>query len=278
MPTVKCLAPWFGSNRMLGAHVGRLLGDCAWVGVGFAGGMAELLHLKARTLVVNDLHAHVIHLARVVADPKLGPLLYRRLRRVPLHPLVLEAAQRFCAAHEPDWQRMTDDERLNCAEFYFVACWQARSGLAGTDGEFRGGVPVRWEASGGDSAVRYQSAIRSLVAWRRVLSRATFTTLDIFEFLRKAKDREGHGLYIDPPFPGAGDVYRHKFDADKQRALAAAVANFRNTRVVIRYYDHPLIRELYADWHWTKLAGRKQTNDSAPEVLITNFAPEAIGE
>jgi hypothetical protein len=44
-------------------------------------------------------------------------------------------------------------------------------------------------------------------------------------------------------------------------------------RVVCRFYDHPLVRELYPEqrWTWRHLAGgRKQTNGDAPEVLLLN--------
>jgi hypothetical protein len=41
---------------------------------------------------------------------------------------------------------------------------------------------------------------------------------------------------------------------------------------VCRFYDVPLVRELYpADrWEWRHLEGRKQTNEAAPEVLLVN--------
>jgi hypothetical protein len=45
-----------------------------------------------------------------------------------------------------------------------------------------------------------------------------------------------------------------------------------DTRVVCRFYDHPLIRELYgADrWTWLQLDGRTQANYGAPEVLLVS--------
>lgn len=43
-------------------------------------------------------------------------------------------------------------------------------------------------------------------------------------------------------------------------------------RVVCRWYDTPLIRELYPEgpWSWHRLVGRKQTNAPGPEVLLTS--------
>ena len=120
MSTITTLAPWFGSNRMLASEVGKSLQGCRWVGVVFAGGMSELLHIDAPTMVVNDLHRHVINLARVVGDEVLGPKLYRRLRRLTFHPDELRTAQFLCDGWERVEEVHTPEARLKWAENYFV--------------------------------------------------------------------------------------------------------------------------------------------------------------
>jgi DNA adenine methylase len=283
--TTTALAPWFGSNRMLARHVGAELDGCSWVGVVFAGGMSELAHIGARSIVANDLHRHVVNLARVTRDPVLGPKLYRRLKRELFHPGVLAEAQARCVARDARLPKaptgagllftdepVEDAPELDWAADYFVSQWMTRSGSAGTDAEFRGGISGRWDAGGGDSAVRYQSAVNSLVAWRRILKRCNFTSLDCFDFIAKVHDKPGIGIYSDAPFPDAGDPYRHKFTESHQRRLAKALGEFTEARVVIRFYDHPLIRELYPADRWTCIerVGRTQANGSAAEVLILN--------
>lgn len=272
--TTTALAPWFGSNRLLAHRVGELLAGCEWVGVPFAGGMSELAHITARTLLVNDLHRGVINLAVTLADPKLGPKLIRQLRRVPVDGDVLAAAQVRCQARmavgRPHRDEMPD---LAFAGDYFVCAWMGRNGTAGTGREFNSGLSVRWDAGGGDSAVRFRSATESLTEWQAIMRRCTFTILDVFAFLDRCKDAPRHGLYLDPPFPGPGDDYKHKFTETDQRKLAARVAAFERTRVVVRFYDHPLIRELYPEREWTwhhPEGGRTQANKAAPEVLIVN--------
>jgi DNA adenine methylase len=266
---ITALAPWFGSNRLLAHRVGELLEGCNWVGIPFAGGMSELAYITARTIVVNDLHRHVINLATIAAHPMLGPKLYRRLKRIPFHPLSLAEAQAHCREFEPGAQA-----DFAAAAAYFVASWMGRNGKAGTDDEFSGGLALRWNAGGGDSAVRYRSAVHALVSWRRVFARCTFSALDAFAFLEKCKDAHGHGIYCDPPFPGPGDAYRHKFDERQHGLLAERLQGFTRARVVCRFYDHPLVRELYVQecWEWIELVGRKQTNEDAPEVLLVNRA------
>jgi DNA adenine methylase len=263
--TVTAIAPWFGSNRMLAEHVGRHLAGCEWVAVPFAGGMAELPHIPARTVVVNDLHRRVMNLASVIATDE---TIESELENKPFHPDVLAAAQAYCR----DVEAGASPDPREWAIQYFVAVWMGRSGKAGTDDEFKGKLALRWEAGGGDSAKRYQSAVEAIGTFRQTMRRCTFSTLDAFEFLDKCKDRPRHGIYCDPPFPGPGDAYKHKIAEAGQRRLAGVLAGFRQCRVVCRFYDHAMIRELYPEtlWTWDRLRGRDQANGEKPEVLIVS--------
>lgn len=270
------VVPWFGCNRLLGHTVGEELRGCKWIGIPFSGAMPELAQIKASTIIVNDLHRHVINLAAVAGCPRLGPKLYRQLRRLPFHPEVLAAAQLASEYNEglsrESWLAMSDDEKTGVAVSYFVSQWMGRSGKGGTDNEFSGKLPVRWNANGGDSNTRYRSAVKSLIAWRRVLERCNFSTLDAFEFLDTVNDEPRHGIYCDPPFPDKGEEYKHKFTEAQQRQLALCLFQFKQTRVVCRFYDHPLIRELYpaSHWTWRFQRGRDQANQAKPEVLLIN--------
>jgi len=277
MSGVMCVAPWFGSARMVGQHAGKALKGCEWIGVPFAGGMAELIHFDARTMLISDLHWQVLNLAETAAHRIYGPQLYRRLNRILFHEATLSHAQMQCL----DYWGVEPPDEIPCLEAavdYFVAVWMNRSALAGTDGEFRGGLPVRWDAGGGDSAVRYRSAIKALIAFRRTLQRCNFVMLDAFLFLDKVHDRPGHGLYIDPPWLQDGGGYKHKFDEAAHRRLAPQLAAFKQTRVVVRAGDHPLVRELYpADlWDWQMMDGRTQANKTKSEVLLIRNGTETF--
>lgn len=274
LPAIGAIAPWFGSARLLGPAVGQLLKGANWVGIPFAGSMAEIPHIRARTIVVNDLHKGVITLARVVADESLGPKLYRRLRRHALHPDDLAESQSVCRMMEEvsdSCDALDEETILRWAEHMFVASWLARSGSAGTKSEFDAKLALRWAAGGGDSAVRFQSAIRSINAWRRSLRRATFSSVDAFAFLAKCKDLPQHAIYCDQPFPGGpGDKYKYHFTLKQTEQLSQELLRFGQARVVSRFYDHPIVRDLYpeSEWTWHHLSGRKQTNAAAPEVLL----------
>lgn len=280
-PKISALASWFGGNRVAGETVGKVLGRLKWCGVGFMGGAPELRHIDTAAGVANDLHRHVINLARVVADPDRFAEMRRLLEDALFHPDVLFTAQRRCIEREEamrpsmfgEAREMPEAPDLYWARDYFIACWMGRGGHAGRDWEFSQGLSVRFTSSGGDSVTRFRSAIDSLPAWHEILKRRwNFTTYDIFEFIRRVADEPGHGLYLDPPWPDAGREYTHKFTDAMQRKHRAWVEVFANVRVVMRYGDHPLIRELYSGkwWRWIEQTTTNQEGNEVREVLIVN--------
>lgn len=248
---------------MLAQNVGSLIGKRIWVGIPFGGGMPEVQYINARTIIVNDKHLHVINLARCIKDDTLREILYARLMGEPFHPESLKQAQKWCLEN-PSFPIPS----VVAAENYFIAVWMNRSGLAGTRTEFSGNLSVRWTGEGGDSNTRYRSAIESLEAWSRVFVRCNFTTLDVFDFLAEVLDIGSNALYLDPPFPDVGGSYLHTFSEDDHRALASWLNRYRNIRIVCRFYDHPLIRELYSDWTWHHQTERDQANQAKDAVLL----------
>ena len=275
---VGCLAPFFGSNRMLAPEVGRLLRGCTWVGVPFVGSFAEVPLIEARTIVCNDLHCHLMNLAKVAADPLLGPALRFRLRKTPFADLELRQAQSHCrelelAMVDGGWD---GEPNLDWAVDYFIAAWTSRNGLAGTKGEFKAPLSVRWDAQGGDSVRRFRNAAAGLVAWADVLQRCTLLCMDALEFLERCKDLPLTGIYCDPPFLGAGDAYKHRFGEHEHARLAQKLVGFRFATVVARLYETDDVGRLYPEgkWAYNRFKGRKQTNRDAPEVLLSRNAKE----
>lgn len=275
---ITTLVPWHGSNRTLAHLVGERLSGCTWVHVPFCGGMCEIGYIEAATILVGDVHRHVINLARVVRDYHKNVLLRDMLSKTAYHPDELAEAQAKCrlveAAHASD--RGCPYSDLEWAHAYFVATWMARNGMAGTRDEFDASYSLRWCDGGGDSAMRFRNATWALADWCTVFQRCTFVLEDVFTSAVNGhdKDEERHGRYWDAPFPGPGDRYKHPFDESKQRRLAELAHILKRSPIVIRYYDHPLIRELYPQdtWHWEYNDGRRQTNEAGPEVLISRRA------
>lgn len=279
---IRALAPWFGANRELAETVGELLGPRAWVGVPFMGGGSELPHIRAREGVANDLHAQVVNLARVIRDPDLCAELAGMLDRTLVHVGEYREAQERCRERveaiaggslfgkpaTPD--ALAAGPSVVLAFDYFVCCWMGPGGFAGKASEFGSFFPVRWTSSGGSTARRFRSAVESLPAWCKALRSWTFLSVDAFEFLDRVVDQADHAIYCDPPWPDAGREYAHAVsDARFHERLERRLREFQRCAIVVRYGDHPLIRELYGDgWAWLNLESINQAGRGVPEALI----------
>jgi len=277
---VSAIAQWHGSCRASSERIGSKLGDIVWCGVPFAGGMPELPYIRTRTGIANDLHRHLINLAKVIRTRPSD--LIERLNAMVFHPDELAAAQAICKTkehqHKGDLFGMgeikitpTHTPDIDWAVAYFVAAWMTRGGNAGTKKEFASGLSVRFSGGGGGSAVRFRSAIDSILGWSRVLDRWEFSTLDVFEFLDKVEDSPKVGLYLDPPWPTLGKNYAHGVDDGFHKRLHDRLADFRSVRIVIRYGVHPIIDRLYKNKSWTRdeSTTRNSGNNEVAEVILS---------
>lgn len=272
------LAPWFGADLSIAETAAKLIGKRSWVGIPFAGGCSIIPFIETRSGLAADLHRHIINLARVIRDPELFHDLEDRLHKTLFHPDELAAAQRRCMDREiPASGTLFDrpcaetlDGDVGWAADYFVSAWMGRGGHAGKRSEFTQGLAVRFSSTGGDSARRFRSAIESVESWSMALRDWQFACIDCWEFLDRVKDDPKHALYIDAPWPDAGDEYTHRFTDADQRHLRDRLERFERIRIVVRYGEHPLVRELYGHtkWGWIPNASRNQKNNIIDEVLI----------
>jgi DNA adenine methylase len=274
---VRAIAPWFGAKRNLAPIIVELLGPHSAYWEPFCGSMAVLLAKPTcRCESVNDLHGDLINLARVIQDPRAGPRLYRRLRRVLMHEDIVRQAKAVIRQTpcEPSEDR---------AFWFFIDTWLGRNGTGGTYSH-NNGFCRRFTDRGGSPAVRFDSAVRSIPAWRRRLRRVAILHGDAFEILDRIADDPGCAIYIDPPYIEKGARYVHDFAPEDHDRLAKLLHRFKNARVVVSYYDHPRLSELYPDWKMHKIEvskalahqRRRGDNDAkAVEVLLVN---QRIGE
>lgn len=279
---ITTLVPAFGGNRSNSKLVGELLGDIPWVGIPFAGGMPEVLHIKARTLMIGDEHRHILNLGEVVRDNELREQLSERLSGLPFHPDVLQHFQQVARDWAEKGQANTPFLKpdLDAAEAYFVSQWMGRSGMAASKRELTVNLPVRWNANGGDSVRRYQSAIEALEKFGESLRRAQFFCGSVFLFLRRVIDSPNHALYCDPPWPGAGQEYLFAVEDETFHLdLRNHLTKYSQTRIVVRYGDCELIRDLYRPidgWDVIEAGGRKQSNNEQAELYLVRNRPRTL--
>lgn len=306
---INSIAPWFGGKRTMAARIAR---ECCradgkspksfWELC--CGAMAVSLAMpRCSHHNVVDLHSDLINLARVIADPKSASVLYRRLRRVVFHEKLFQevkaavetdnrqvtaAAGLFEASQDP-LRQLDPVER---AAAFFIVSWQGRNGVAGTE-RVNYQPAIRWTSGGGHGGIRFCNAVDSIPAWRRRLRDVTILQRDIFEVLPKIEDQDNTSIYIDPPYLRDGVsrsgscAYLHEFKAADHTKLAAELRRFARCRVVVSYYDHPQLREMYQGWSVVDCATQKNLHVQnkrgvgrceAPEILLINGPSYTAGQ
>jgi len=281
-PDITSIAPWFGNNRTSARRVADLFGPLAHCTVPFLGGAPELLHIKTRDGVASDLHRHLINLVRVTRDDELRERMIADLDSRIFHASELAEAQARCTDRERNNGQRADlfgvitpapdlDPDPLWAADYFVCSWMGRGGAMGKVGEFDQSLAVRMTSSGGSSAKRWRSAVESLRPWGRAFASWSFVVRDGLSLLDDVTDNANHGIYLDPPWPDAGDDYRHSMPVKMHDDIARRLCRFNHTKIVVRYADHPAIRECYANedrWRWHRFPSKNQAGNEYPEVLI----------
>lgn len=275
-PAIKAIAPWFGGKRQLAPLIVEELGPHKSFWDPFCGGMSILLakpHCSHEH--VNDLHGDLINLARTIADPHFGAALYRDLRRTLQHEALFEESKERLA--RPPVANEFDPEAINYSRAfdYFLVSWMGRNGVSGT-ARVNQTYAVRYTSGGGHGAVRFNSAVASIPAWRRRMRGVTILSCDAFNLLEKIDDQDGTAIYVDPPYIEKSNRYEHDFDQHGHERLAKLLQRFERARVVVSYYDHPMLGNLYAGWTQRHLDARKNLAQHAKRGSKKKLAPEVL--
>ncbi len=279
---IAALAPWFGSKRTMAPTIISELGPHNAYWEPFCGSMAVLLAKpKCRMETVCDLHGDLINLARVVRD------------REASHELRETVRMMFCSDDELRLANAalkrtncTDEMDVSRAATYFAASWMTRNGVAGLrESKTVTKLCVRWTNSGGSAGTRWTNAVHSIAAWHRRLQAVVVLRRDGFGVLEKIADEADAVIYCDPPYLVKSDEYQHDFKLADHERLANILQRFKRARVVLSYYDHPTLKELYPSWSikdCSRLKNLGNTNLNkpkalAPEVLLVNRPGERTG-
>lgn len=276
---ITAIAPWFGGKRTLAPKIVDALGQHVAYWEPFCGSMAVLMAKpESSAETVNDLHGDLVNLARCVQCEDLAVQLFRRLYSTPCSEQLHQEAAERCrnrgnspAGETPDIDRAYD---------YFVCAWNGRNGVAGTQ-SYNQGFCRRFTKNGGHAAKRFRSAVESIPEWWDRLRNVTILNGDAFELLEKIEDAPKVAIYCDPPYLVKGAKYVYDFTSSQHMDLARILSRFKKTRVVVSYYDHPHLADLYPNWQKRYIdvtkslvsAGQRDVKGEAAkatEVLISN--------
>lgn len=289
---LNALAPWFGGKRTLAPEIVREAGDHrAWWET-FCGGVSILFSKpRCRQEVLNDLHGDITNLAMVMASDRWIRLYDRVSRTMFSEGLYAGCLRRF--QETPTYVPPLDPETIGDGDVarayrYLVLTWMGRNGTSGMK-RINFQFTMRYTCNGGDSAVRWRQVAESMPAWHERLVGVVVSNRDGFALLDQIDDAAGTVIYLDPPYFDEGGAYVHAFATgsgdgmfgavDDHARLATAARRFVKARVIVSYYDHPRIAELYPDWTLRRLKVHKNLavqnkrgagRTDAPEVLLIN--------
>ncbi len=277
MMKVKAIAPWFGSKRNLAPEIVREFGPHRAYWEPFCGSMSVLLAKEPCMMeTVNDLHGDLINLARCIQHHQAGPRLYRRLRRTWMDEGLYDQCQDTIDAG--DVSAIVDGQINEDRAFaYFVASWLGRNGTSGVARSRVGkAFCVRYTKNGGHGATRFRSAIESIPAWRRRMRGVTILRRDALKLLERIEDADGVVIYIDSPYIFKKARYEHDFSEEDHHRQAGLLGRFKRTRVVVSYYDHPLLETLYRGWTVRRFEVSKAMAHQAKRGTNTTRAVECL--
>lgn len=274
---IKAIAPWFGAKRQVAGAIVKMIGKHKAYWEPFCGSMAVLIAKPECGMeTVNDLHGDLINLALVIRDPELGLQLYERAYKTLYAEDIFKNAKEKLSA-----PKAGDDVDIDRAYNYFVMSWMGVNGVSGTK-RHNYQFAVRWCLGGGQGAIRWENVVGSIPAWHQRLRNVVIINRDAFDILKNIKDEAGTVIYCDPPYVEKGAKYLYDFSDDMHSELEKLLKRFKEALVLVSYYDHPKIREIYSAWHRTRIqegrqsmrnagAGRHKQRDNIPdEILLTN--------
>lgn len=269
--------PYFGAKRTLAPRIVAELGPHRAYFEVFCGSCAVLMAKPAASMeYVNDLNGDLTNLLLVTADPELSVELFARTRRLLMSEAMFrEAADRWKVRGRVAMAEMD----LDAAVDYLYTSWVGRNGTVGTE-SYNQGFAARYTQNGGHAGTRWAAAVDSIPEWHDRLRNVVVLNRDGFGLLEKIEDQAGTVVYCDPPYVEKGAEYIHDFEAADHARLAGLLQRFKFARVVVSYYEHEMVRELYHGWTFVECPTSKAMGCGnargpigpveAPEVLIIN--------
>lgn len=266
MSTVSPLI-WFGGKGKQAEYIiGRMPGHKVYVEP--FGGSAHVISQKPRINheVYNDIDGVVVNfimqsienteeLINQCADIPYSRELYERYRKEELPRDPLERAVRFFYLNRSAISKGNSDEVPKTG-------WRHST------------------TSSQNPAMGYVNACQKIRIFANRMQGVMIERLDFRTIIEKYDSAESL-LYVDPPYIGREKFYAGGFTLKDHYELGEMLNSARG-KVIISYYDDPIIKEIYGHWNIEKHGAFKQAvggqnvGGQAEELLIMNYETKQL--
>ncbi|MEC0171680.1 DNA adenine methylase [Paenibacillus graminis] len=227
------------------------------------GGAAHVIAQKPRITheVYNDIDDNVVNFLMV--NRKYPERLAKACISIPYSRAIFER-----------WKR----EQLPSDPFERAVRWFYMNRSAISKGNAEEVPQTGWRhstVSGQNPANGYITACNLLKSFSDRMSGVMIEKED-FRVIIPKYDDEKTLFYVDPPYVGREKYYAGGFSEEDHRELAKLLKDVQG-KVVLSYYEDPLIEELYSGWNreyfdaHRQVVGYETQDNSTEELLLMNF-------
>ncbi|WP_440706232.1 DNA adenine methylase [Heyndrickxia oleronia] len=130
-------------------------------------------------------------------------------------------------------------------------------------------------SSSQNPAMGYVNACKKIRAFARRMQGVMIEQMDFLKLIEKYDSKEAL-FYVDPPYVGREKFYAGGFTL-KDHIELGEILNSVQGKVIISYYDDPLIQKMYKSWNierhgaFKQAVGGQNIGVQAEELLIMNF-------
>ncbi|ASZ05138.1 MULTISPECIES: DNA adenine methylase [Bacillus] len=253
---------WFGGKGRYADHIINKM-PAHKVYVEPFGGAAHVIANKPQMghEVYNDIDGHVVNfLMQVRKDPK---AMQQACESIPYSRALYEK-----------WK--TEDYPQNDFDRAVRWFYMNRSGIS--KGNVEEVPQTGWRhstQSGQNPAGGYISACAAFESFANRMKGVMIECKDFRNIIEKY-DSPDTLFYVDPPYVGRERFYAGGFNEEDHRELARLLNQVKG-KVVLSYYDDPLILEIYPNWESETFSAYKQVvggsgkSRGAEELLLFNY-------
>lgn len=226
--TKSCLKWIGGKQKHVHEYINRMPMHSLFVSP-FAGGChVELAKPKTGNEIINDKNDRLINFLEVLSTRT--DELFERCAALPYSESLFLKYK---------WEPLPEDKIEDAVRFFYLV----RAGFSGGGHKYKTGFSVSQTV---DKAKTYRTAVELIKAMAERIKEWNILCRDFQDVIEKY-DTPNTFFFCDPPYVDCEDLYAGDFKQEDHVRLRKTIDHLKG-KIMICYYDHPLIRELYQGW------------------------------